>query len=107
MRIIEITEEHILFDDGNEITYNHKQDCCEHNYADFKQLDDLGRHTDFDVNLIFEEVKGSGFRFGNLNGKMFFVPCYSLQNGYYSDDVDIYLNSKTVLKIQAKEILED
>lgn len=31
--------------------------------------------------IYFEEVLHAGFRFGN-HGKMYFVPCYSEQNGY-------------------------
>lgn len=40
--------------------------------------------------LKFEEVDGYGFRFGNGGDEMFFIPCYNVQNGYYSSDVDIY-----------------
>lgn len=100
MKIVKITDEAIIFDNGNEITFGHCQDCCEWNYADFKQVDDIARATDFDPNLKFEVVENSGFRFGN-EGKMFFVPCYSEQNGYYSNDVEIYYNNRTMLYIFA------
>lgn len=106
MRIKEVTENYILFDNGCEITYDHYQDCCESNFADFEQLDDLARSTSFNEKLAFEEVSGSGFRFGNPDGRMFFVPCYSDQNGYYSSDVDIYLDCKAVLNVQAEERLD-
>jgi hypothetical protein len=96
-KIKSVTGETILFDDGSTITYDHERDCCEDNYADFTQLDDICKNTDFDTkNMIFESVEDSGFRFGNEN-KMFFVPCYSNQNGYYSSDIDIYYNGKRVL----------
>ena len=100
MKIAKITDEAIIFDNGNEITFEHCQDCCEWNYADFKQVDDIARATDFDPNLKFEVVENSGFRFGN-EGKMFFVPCYSEQNGYYSNDVEIYYNNRKMLCIFA------
>lgn len=104
-RILEATSEHILFSDGTEITYDHNQDCCENNYADFEQIDDIARSTIFDTDkLRYEPVDGYGFRFGN-EGNMFFVPCYSKQNGYYSDEVDIYLNGKAVLHVYAEEII--
>lgn len=99
MKIKEVTTEQILFDNGYKITYGHEPDCCESNYADFDQLDDIARDTVFDEDLTFEEVPESGFRFGNNNGKMFFVPCYSDQNGYYSSDVEIFLNGKSVLGV--------
>lgn len=101
MRISDINEEHILFDNGNEITFCHCADCCEWNYADFAQLDDIARLHDFDTQLQFEAVDGAGFRFGD-NQAMFFVPCYSEQNGYYSSDVDIYYNGNAVLNVEAE-----
>ena len=47
MKIIEITDEHIKFNNDNLITYDHDQDCCEENYADFKQIDDFGKDYAF------------------------------------------------------------
>lgn len=73
MKIIQVTDEAIVFGNGNKITYDHVQDCCESNFADFKSLEDtLAMETEFDDNLVFEVVKGygddnkgSGFRFCN------------------------------------------
>lgn len=101
VKIQEVTEEHILFSSNSKITFDHEQDCCEYNYADFKQLDDIGRNAEFMEPLSFEKAE-YGFRFGNP-GKMFFVPCYSEQNGYYSADVDIYYNGEKVFTIEAEE----
>lgn len=96
-RICEVNEEHILFDDGTEITFDHEQDCCEYNYADFEQIDDIARNFAFDTDhLMFESVEDAGFRFGN-QGAMFFVPCYSEQNGYYSSDITIFKNGEKML----------
>ena len=105
MRIAEVTEEYILFDNGDRITYDHEQDCCESNYADFEQLDDIARTTDFDTPIEFEDAEEYGFRFGNNDGRMFFVPCYSHQNWYYSNDVDIYYNGELVLNTLGEEII--
>lgn len=104
-KISEVSPEHILFTDGTEITYDHYQNCCEINYADFEQIDNIAMDTIFETdNLMFQPVDGYGFRFGNEN-KMFFVPCYSKQNGYYSDEVAIYVNGKAVLYVYAEEIV--
>lgn len=35
MKIIMVSEKALGFDNGNKITYDHDQDCCEFNYADF------------------------------------------------------------------------
>lgn len=104
--IITVNDEMILFSDGSKIEFDHRPDCCENNYADFSQLDDIARVTDFDTsNMIFEAVPNSGFRFGNA-GKMFFVPCYSEQYGFYSDIIDIFYNDDLVLSFNCKEILK-
>lgn len=104
MKIVSITEEKILFDNGNTITYDHEQNCCEHNYADFEQLDDIARNTDFDPNLVFFHQDDAGFLFGNLPNKMFFVPCYSCQNGYYTTNLEVYYNNDTVLSMDCQMI---
>lgn len=103
MRIKEVTEEYILFDNNYKITYDHNQDCCEWNFADFNQVEPLALTTEFDEDLKFEAVKDGGFRFGN-SGKMFFVPCYSVQSGYYSTDVDIYYKGERVLNTETEEL---
>lgn len=60
-------------------------------------MEELAFEVEFDEDLTFEAVDDSGFRFGNLPQKMFFIPCYSSQNGYYSDDIDIYYNGEKVI----------
>ena len=99
--IAEVTDEYIKFSNDSKITFDHEQDCCEYNYADFKQLDDLARNATFTLPLSFEECD-YGFRFGN-EYKMYFVPCYSDQNGYYSNDIDIYFDGRRVLNVEGKE----
>ena len=101
MRIKEITCEHILFDNGIKIIFNHEQDCCEYNYADFEQLKDTGiEQEEFTEPLTFEKAGDYGFRFGN-HGKMYYVPCYSSQNGYYTTEIDIYI-IKQVLSLEGE-----
>ena len=103
MRIKEVNENMILFDNGNSITFDHEQDCCEQNYADFEQLDDIAKATEFDPGLEFQACEGQGFLFGNRPGKMFFVPCYSCQNGYYSTDVNIYYTGELATHLNCQE----
>jgi len=102
MKIKQICEDWIEFDNGNTITFDHDQDCCEHNFADFSQLEDIVTEVEFDSELIFEAVENSGFRFGSKNTPMFFIPCYSSQNGYYTTEIDIYYNNKIVLSFNAE-----
>lgn len=87
MKIVKAEEEYLEFSDGTTITSFHAANCCEYNYADFSQIDDLAYEWDFENPLSFE-ICDCGFRFGNKD-KMVFVPCYSVQNGYYSYCVEI------------------
>lgn len=48
MKIKEVNTNHILFDNGSRITFDHEQDCCETNYADFEQLEDLALECEFE-----------------------------------------------------------
>lgn len=91
-----ITDIEIHFTNNKKITYDHIPDCCEANYADFKQVEEIALEYEFTEPLQFEIIENYGFRFGN-KGKMVGVPCYSEQNGYYDDTVDIYYDEKCVL----------
>ena len=97
IKIVHIEEELLKFSDGSDIRLHHYPDCCEYNYADFSQIDDLAKEWEFEHPLTFEASK-YGFRFGNPPDRMVFVPCYTEQNGYYSYDVDIYYNDYLVLE---------
>lgn len=104
MKVKEINEEMILFDNGMKITFDHEQDCCEYNYADFEQLENQLDGVEFDeASMKFEKVDESGFRFGSKGTHMYFVPCYSVQNGYYSSDIQIYFNGNEVLSLFCEE----
>lgn len=110
VHIVEVNDEAIVFDDGSRITFDHDRDCCEWNYADFEQLDDLARAYNFQLPLKFEAVNEGGFRFGDSR-RMFFVPCYSDQNGYYTCAIDIYYTgyserNEPVLSFDAKALFE-
>lgn len=99
--ISKITDEKICFSNGYVISYDHDSDCCENNYADFSHLDTEAMSYEFHDALSFEAVEDAGFRFGDSRRK-FFVPCYSEQNGYYSSDIDIYLNDEQVLNFNCE-----
>lgn len=106
MKIESWDDERITFDDGSYISYDHEQDCCEYNYADFSVLDVmLGRDKDYIEFDSFEidTVDDGGFliklKLANdrvLRGAYhnIFIPCYSEQNGYYSDDITIIYSDK-------------
>ncbi len=104
MKVKKITEAGIVFDNGIRINDHHDQDCCEHVYADWKQIDDDFKDKELDE-IKIEGVKNSGFR---LNG--YFVPCYNEQNGYYGDDLRLeitYPDNRAKKVIDITEFVED
>jgi hypothetical protein len=98
MRIASVNEMEIVFDNGCAISYDHNPDCCEVNYADFSILNPnvVNYDYDFPTDLQFKPVEGMGFKFG-CEGHWIFIPCYSEQNGYYSDKVEILFDDKVVI----------
>lgn len=98
MKIKKLDENFILFDNGSVISGSHYPECCEENFIDPSQLEDIAMDFDFPEDLVFEKCD-YGFRFGD-GISMFFVPCYSEQNGYYSCDIDINYKDKngTIIK---------
>lgn len=107
MKIEKVTENEIIFDNGNMITFDHEQDCCEHNFADFSVLNEnnVYYNHEFSEALSFEYIGEEGFRFGS-DGIWIFIPCYSCQNGYYSTEIDIYYCSDKVLSGICNEIID-
>lgn len=100
LKIKYLGENYLRFDSSIDDTI----DCqapsltCATNYADFESLKDTEAMTyDFDLSKLKFEVSDYGFRFGDHPLRMFFVPCYSRQNGWYNPDVDVYFREKKVL----------
>ena len=106
MRIANVSEECITFDNGNTITFDYEEDRCNdvYNWADFSVLTPsvINYDYNFPSNLKFKAVNEAGFMFG-CPGHWIFIPCYSDQNGYYTDYIDIYYCGNRVLSFAAEE----
>ena len=87
--IVKVNDTHLVFSNSAEITYYHEQDCCEEVYADFKAVDDYGLNAVFHGEPVIEFCKDAGIR---INGA--FIPCYNLQNGWYSGNLDLICSWK-------------
>ena len=104
VKISRIEEDYIEFNDGRKITFRNDE-MWARNYAAFSALKDCGvQHVKFntkDKDIQFEKAANHGFRFGD-GIMMFFVPCYSEQNGYYSCDLDILFDGQVVLTAEGE-----
>lgn len=105
MKIKEIKENSIIFDNGYELEAYHERDCCEEVYSDFDILTTYNVSTitgktinikdiDFEetLNKLVKGIEGQGFNLISKIGENFFVPCYNEQNGYYSSNLTLILH---------------
>ena len=102
----ESVESYILFDNGEKLSSVHRDDCCEQVFADFKNMQVMGEREKNYVNAdeldFFENVldsivpiKGLGFYLVTKQGICILVSCYNVQNGYYSDQLELEYMGKT------------
>ena len=105
MKIKDINEDRILFDNGNTITFNDEKYFTHGDkvYADFEVIskNDVNYDYDFDEELEFRYIDELGFLFGCYDADGFahfiLVPCY-VWYGYYNTLIDILYNGKPVLE---------
>ena len=122
MKILYITDEKIIFDNGYILKYYHQQDCCENVYADFEILNtyNLSTKTGKEINIkeidfeediphLIEGIKDTGFNMISKIGEKFFIPCYNEQNGYYGSDLELILikNDDIYESFNISEYVED
>lgn len=102
-KVVEITGDNIIFDDGFVISHWHPQDCCESHYLDYGDLDlkELQDAGEFDLtnDSFFEVVRDYGIRLISKSGYKIAIPGYADNNGYYSSDLILEVrNPKTGYK---------
>ena len=96
-KLTKISDEGINFENTH-ISHEHIQDCCEEVYADWNSLKDQPIMTlEKIIQVDFVMVKNSGIVLDLFNQDYqkysFFVPCYNVQNGYYSNDLKLIVQS--------------
>lgn len=121
MKIKQIDEDEIIFDNNYKLKYYHKQDCCENVYADFEMLKNYNvsvktgknikiKEIEFveTLELLIDGVPGAGFNIISIIGEKFFIPCYNEQNGYYSSNLELILDKgKTQEIMDISEFVKD
>ena len=122
MKIANITDEIITFDNGAMLTFEHDQDCCERVYADFEYLQIIPEIKDVEfsppaetLTELIRVVDDLGFllmgekcRYADGSRRKYLVPCYNEQNGYYSDNLTlIYRNGDIEMKLDVSQSVQD
>ena len=107
MKIKEIREEMVIFDDGSRLFSDHLQDCCEWHYLDFNMLKDYNispktgkpidiyqQEFDFSNSVPFKRVKGMGIILYDKEENGYLINGYGYNNGYYGDNIDLVYEDK-------------
>jgi len=79
----------LILSDGTEINFFGEENDCSndcYNYADWSALEDTGFFEDKTITAKTLKLEECDYGF-KING--YFVPCYSVQNGYYTSFITI------------------
>lgn len=114
-------EKGLVFDNGLVVLSYHRTCCCESVFADFSYIlnyNSMGGEADKSIyEMEFEpnfyehiiKVEGEGFIIKACNdtiGNKVFIPCYNIQNGFYSDDLRLLIfNKKDISNYKTAEEL--
>lgn len=114
VKVIEIDEESLTFENGVKMYSNHDQDCCENHYLSLKDLsmeDFNGLVFDIGKDDFFERIDGYGIALKPINGHTVRIPGYGSNNGYYSSNLELILSDgisfKKVFDITECQVIED
>ena len=109
-------------DRGFEITYgetttkintHHECDCCEDAWGDFDAMNSYKEKIAGDKveSLILNGVEGMGFLLHfkeSYGGEKIFIPCYSSNNGYYSDNLSLQIKTgETITSIDIRNLHDE
>lgn len=94
VKVVEIADESIKFDNGMWLSSDHERDCCENHYLSFSDLseDDFeGLEFDLTTDSFFDRIEGYGIQLNPIHGHPVRVAGYGNNNGYYSANLSLVL----------------
>jgi hypothetical protein len=98
-KVKSIDSERIFFENGWKLYSNHNRNCCESHYLSFEDLlisDFDGLLFDLEGDRWFGKIEGYGIELIPLDGKWpVKIPGYAYNNGYYSDTLELVLETDT------------
>lgn len=124
MKITEIGEESLTFDNGCVLMSTHWQECCEWHWLDFsvmransyvstingKHINIYEQDFDFSNGVTFERVEGLGIMLLDAEGNKYLINGYNDNNGCYYTNIDlIYVNEDgdTIFEYDVSECQEE
>lgn len=102
MKIKQINEEELIFDDGSILMSAHDQDCCEWHWLDFsvmsyynvgtssgKEINILEQEFDFSNGVTFKKVEDVGILLMDTDDNKYLICGYGSNNGYYGTNINL------------------
>jgi hypothetical protein len=108
LKVIQIEDETIIFNNGVILYSDHDSDCCEHHWLATKDLtlsDFEGLEFDLTNDNFFKRIEGYGIELIPIEGHSIKIPGYGENNGYYSDNLSLIIseNNKIVKEYDITE----
>ena len=107
MKIKQVFDDYIVFDNGTILESEHDQDCCESHHVDFTSIIGQGwEDKDFPEHLSnlvvnsdlpnfydddYSDLWRSFFQIKDIEGNKYTLSIYNSNNGYYSQNVTLVL----------------
>lgn len=101
VRVLQVTQDFILFENEIKLYSNHDSDCCEHHWLSFGDLtmsDFDGLKFDLSGDAFFKRIKGYGIELIPVKGHSVKIPGYGSNNGYYSDQLELVIQGENFKK---------
>jgi hypothetical protein len=97
LKVTEIQQEGLVFDDGTKLYSNHDQDRCEGHWLsteDLKLADFEGLNFDLSGDSFFNRLDNYGIELIPVHGHSVKIPGYGSNNGYYSANLTLVLENE-------------
>jgi hypothetical protein len=95
LKVVEINDEYILFENNVKLYSEHQADCCETHYLSFEDLtlkDFEELEFDLTEDKFFNRIEDYGIELIPLKGHSVKIPGYGYNNGYYSSNLNLYIS---------------
>lgn len=92
LKVVKVTSDAIVFEDGVELSSYHDQDCCESHeltLGDLDLSDFEGLEFDLSGDGFFNRIPDYGIELIPIHGHSVKIPGHGNNNGYYSDNLNL------------------
>lgn len=101
LKVVELFDEGLKFDNGISLYSEHDTDCCERHYMSTSDLtleDFEGLEFDLSNDNFFERIEGYGIALKPINGFPIRIPAYGDNNGWYSSNLSLVISGEDGFK---------